>query len=92
MLLSDQLITKYKEIAENRPAPHTWHKLPLVFVGMILKKNGEKTDFKQANNIWNYVRQSLVYQGFDPFTIKEDGFKEAFKKAVKESKDKLNSN
>ena len=79
MLLTDKLVNQYKELAKTKPAPHDWHNFANK---MALAITAKTNDVKQANNLWNYIRTVLIQEGFDPYTIKENGFSLVLKTLV----------
>ena len=88
-MISDNLINYYIEEVKGGAAPHTMHNIPLEFAKMLLEQLGDihpegKTSIKQANNIWNYVLKELKFRGYDPYTVKVDGFLELLKTVTKE--------
>jgi len=90
MLISDNLIQHYETATKGGAAPHTMHNIPLEFAKMLLTQLGDqhpegKVDTKQANNIWNYVLSELKKKGYDPYTIKENGFKEVLSMVIKDA-------
>ena len=87
MFTSDKLIKYYEDnIKDKKIAPHTMHNAALEFAKIILADLSTlsadgSVNILKGNNIWNYVRSQLISKGFDPYTIKEDGFTDIIKKA-----------
>lgn len=91
MILSTKLIETYEELAKSKKlvAPHQMHKLATDFVEMIIKDMGKESsdnsfEPKLANNIWNFVRLDLISKGYDPYSLKEDGFNAILEKLIAE--------